>query len=156
MASPPPLMGYNTNVRHKGKLYHLQTEDSGVDKPHIITHLFADGGRILASKKTSYAEHVGKPDYKDIVKALMQDQHKGVFIELRDGVYDEPEAEHDAELEKALEDTIEGLGQERAKRLGLFLPVSPALDTKKVETEAGMLNDPKLDELIHSYISERL
>ena len=43
-----PLPGYNTNVRHKGKLYHIQTEDSGINHPHIITHLFADGGRISA------------------------------------------------------------------------------------------------------------
>ena len=51
-------MGYNTNVRHKGKLYHIQTEDSGVKRPHVITQLFADGGRIIASEKTSYEEHV--------------------------------------------------------------------------------------------------
>ena len=51
-----PLLGYNTNVRHLGKLYHIQTEDSGVRHPHVITHLFADGGRIIASKKTTYAE----------------------------------------------------------------------------------------------------
>ena len=58
MAFRAPLLGYNTNVRHKGRLYHIQTEDSGVGHPHIITHLFADGGRIVGSKKTSYAEHL--------------------------------------------------------------------------------------------------
>ena len=51
-------MGYNTNVRHKGKLYHIQTEDAGVKRPHVITQLFADGGRILASEKPSYEEHL--------------------------------------------------------------------------------------------------
>jgi hypothetical protein len=89
MAGPSPLVGYNTNVRHKGKLYHIQTEDSGVNHPHVITHLFADGGRIIASRKTGYAEHVGAKDMPAIVKRLMQDQHKSMFIELRDGVYDE-------------------------------------------------------------------
>lgn len=89
MAGPSPLVGYNTNVRHKGKLYHIQTEDSGVNHPHVITHLFADGGRIIASRKTGYAEHVGAKDLHAIVKRLMQDQHKSMFIELRDGVYDE-------------------------------------------------------------------
>ena len=49
MAFRAPLLGYNTNVRHKGKLFHIQTEDSGIGHPHIITHLFADGGRIVAS-----------------------------------------------------------------------------------------------------------
>jgi hypothetical protein len=27
---PSPLLGYNNNVRHKGKVFHIQTEDSGV------------------------------------------------------------------------------------------------------------------------------
>ncbi|MGB5704429.1 MAG: hypothetical protein WBM48_16545 [Polyangiales bacterium] len=88
-ASPSPLVGYNTNVRHKGKLYHIQTEDSGVKRPHVITQLFADGGRILASEKTSYQEHLQVDNLAVIVKKLMQEQHKRVFIALRDGVYDE-------------------------------------------------------------------
>jgi len=88
-ASPSPLVGYNTNVRHKGNLYHIQTEDSGLKRPHVITQLFADGGRIIASEKTSYEEHVGAENIAVIVKQLMQEQHKRVFIGLRDGVYDE-------------------------------------------------------------------
>ncbi len=84
-----PLLGYNTNVRHKGKVYHIQTEDSGLGHPHIITHLFADGGRIVATRKTSYAEHARAPDYAVTVKKLMQDQHKAMFIALRDGLYDD-------------------------------------------------------------------
>jgi hypothetical protein len=86
---PSPLVGYNTNVRHKGKLYHIQTEDSGVNHPHVITHLFADGGRIIASRKTGYADHLGAKDLQSVVKKLMQDQHKAMFIELRDCVYDD-------------------------------------------------------------------
>lgn len=89
---PSPLLGYNTNVRHKGKLYHIQTEDSGVRHPHIITHLFADGGRIVATKKSTYSEHVGREDMQALVKKMMQEQHKAMFIALRDGVYDEQEA----------------------------------------------------------------
>lgn len=89
---PSPLVGYNTNVRHKGKLYHIQTEDSGVNHPHVITHLFADGGRIIASRKTGYAEHLGAKDLQGVVKKLMQEQHKSMFIELRDCVYDDDPA----------------------------------------------------------------
>jgi hypothetical protein len=100
MAFRAPLLGYNTNVRHKGKLYHIQTEDSGIDHPHIITHLFADGGRIVASKKTSYAERVGNEGLQDTVKKLMQAQHKAMFIALRDGVYDEEAPESDGSNEE--------------------------------------------------------
>jgi hypothetical protein len=93
---PSPLVGYNTNVRHKGKLYHIQTEDSGINHPHVITHLFADGGRIIASRKIGYAEQLGAKDLQGIVRKLMQEQHKAIFIELRDCVYDEDGAPHAA------------------------------------------------------------
>ena len=84
-----PQLGYNNNVRHRGRLFHIQTEDSGINHPHIITHLFMDGGRILKSVKKSYAEHVGSDTLKETVKSLMKEQHKAMFIALRDGQFDE-------------------------------------------------------------------
>jgi hypothetical protein len=83
-----PLLGYNNNVRHKNRVFHIQTEDSGVKHPHIITHLFMDGGRILKSVKTSYAEHLGADGMSETVKAMMKAQHKAMFIALRDGQFD--------------------------------------------------------------------
>lgn len=83
-----PLLGYNNNVRHKGRVFHIQTEDSGVNHPHIITHLFMDGGRILKSVKKSYAEHVGSDGMTEIVRQMMKEQHKAMFIALRDGQFD--------------------------------------------------------------------
>ncbi len=83
-----PLLGYNNNVRHKNRVFHIQTEDSGVNHPHIITHLFMDGGRILKSVKKSYAEHVGADGMQEIVRVLMKEQHKAIFIALRDGQFD--------------------------------------------------------------------
>jgi hypothetical protein len=83
-----PLLGYNNNVRHRGRLFHIQTEDSGVNHPHIITHLFMDGGRILKSVKKSYAEHVGTDNMSETVRVLMKEQHKAMFIALRDGQFD--------------------------------------------------------------------
>jgi hypothetical protein len=100
-----PLLGYNNNVRHRGKLYHIQTEDSGLKHPHVITHLFADGGRIISSRKTGYAEHVGADNCKDVVKKLMQEQHKAMFIALKSGEFEE--AGLDDEGPPSSEHTIE-------------------------------------------------
>ncbi|MDF2695316.1 MAG: hypothetical protein K0S65_3699 [Labilithrix sp.] len=83
-----PLLGYNNNVRHRGRVFHIQTEDSGVNHPHIITHLFMDGGRILKSVKKSYAEHVGTDNMSETVRVLMKEQHKAMFVALRDGQFD--------------------------------------------------------------------
>jgi hypothetical protein len=86
--SPSPLLGYNNNFRHKDHVFHIQTEDSGVKHPHIITHLFCDGGRIVKSVKTSYAEHLGNERMGEIVKEMMKQQHKAMIVALRDGQFD--------------------------------------------------------------------
>ncbi len=104
MASP--LLGYNNNFRHKNRVFHVQTEDSGVKRPHIITHLFADGGRIVKSVKTSYVEYVGNPKMVDIVKEMMKQQHKAMIIALRDGQFDliiDPKPKAPAAVESAPE-----------------------------------------------------
>ena len=82
-----PLLGYNTNVKHAGHLFHIQTEDSGIDHPHVITHLFTSG-TILATKKSSYADLVGAEDWEERVRQMMKDQHKAMFVDLRDGTHD--------------------------------------------------------------------
>ncbi len=86
--TPPPLLGFNNNVRHQGRIFHIQTEDSGVKYPRLVTHLFADGGRILKTTRTDYAEHVGREDMAAVVRRMMKEQHKAMFIALRSGEYD--------------------------------------------------------------------
>lgn len=87
--APSPLLGFNNNIRHKGRVFHVQTEDSGVRHPHIITHLFMDGGRILKTTKTSYAEHLNQEGMGEIVRKMMKEQHKAMFVALRNGDFDE-------------------------------------------------------------------
>jgi hypothetical protein len=83
-----PLLGFNNNVRHRGRIFHIQTEDSGVKNPRIVTHLFADGGRIVKTLRTDYSEHVGRDDMAPVVRRMMKEQHKGMFIALRAGELD--------------------------------------------------------------------
>jgi hypothetical protein len=88
MKAPSPLLGFNNNFKHKGSVYHIQTEDSGIKHPHIITHLFADGGRILKSIKTSYAAYLNEPNMAEIVRTMMKEQHKAMIVALRDGRFE--------------------------------------------------------------------
>lgn len=81
------VTGFNHNIKHKGKVYHVQTEDSGVNNPHIITHLFV-GGNILATKKNSYVNIVKAPNLSELVRELMEEQHKEMLRNLINGVYD--------------------------------------------------------------------
>jgi hypothetical protein len=164
-------VGYNTNVRHKGKLYHIQTEDSGVKRPHVITQLFADGGRIIASEKTSYEEHVESENLAVIVKQLMQEQHKRVFIGLRDGVYDEQgsaETEGDgSEVQAPPEDVTTEALDDAAARL---IEESPRYEQVRAGSRSrqrisqapavpfghDVLTQKTLDEVILAYLAQEL
>jgi hypothetical protein len=81
------LSGFNTNIRHRALLFHVQSEDSGRNHPHIITHLYYRG-TIVASEKSSYADRLGADDLPGVVKELMEAQHKAVLRRLTSGGFD--------------------------------------------------------------------
>jgi hypothetical protein len=81
------LTGFNTNIRHRDVLFHVQSEDSGRAHPHIITHLY-HGGTIIHSEKSSYAARVNEANLEDVVRGLMEGQHKAVLKRLRAGEFD--------------------------------------------------------------------
>lgn len=82
-------VGFNNNVKYNGHPYHVQTEDSGLKMPHIITHLFADGGRVIKSHKRSYASEVERADVGPYVRQLMKAQHMEMVAALRGGKFDD-------------------------------------------------------------------
>jgi len=81
------VVGYNHNIKYKGEIFHIQTEDSGINNPHIITLLYR-GGNILASKKTSYADIVKMDNLSHIVEELMKEQHKDMLRRLKNSEFD--------------------------------------------------------------------
>lgn len=80
------ILGLNTNHDFNGKVYHVQTEDSGLDNPVIITHCFI-GGTIIASRKTAYGDAVGRGDLEEHIKRLAREQHKGMIRSLLAGEF---------------------------------------------------------------------
>lgn len=81
-------MGFNNNIKYKGQVMHVQTEDSGLDAPHIITHLFADGGRVIKSHKRDYGHAVSRGDVAEFVRGLMKAQHLEMVALLREGKFE--------------------------------------------------------------------
>jgi len=78
------LIGYNTNISHKGKQYHVQTEDSGL-KSHTIVTLLYHQGAILRSVKTSYSHIIESPDFEKQLRNIMKLQHREAIKELITG-----------------------------------------------------------------------
>ncbi len=81
------VVGFNHNVRYKGDIFHIQTEDSGINAPHIITLLYR-GGTIISSKKTSYADIIKMENLEQVVEELMKEQHKEMLRRLKAGDFD--------------------------------------------------------------------
>jgi len=91
------LAGFNTNFRHRGVLFHVQTEDSGLANPHVMTHLF-QGGNIMVSEKRDYAALLGDREGEELeaaVRKLMEGLHKTMLKQLSAGL-------HDVEIETRL------------------------------------------------------
>jgi hypothetical protein len=83
VAKRSPILGYNHNVRYRGLVFHVQTEDSGIRAPHLFTHLF-HSGVIVSTRKYVY----DSGSTEETIKSLMQAQHKAVLKDLRRGQFD--------------------------------------------------------------------
>jgi hypothetical protein len=94
-----PLGGFNTNLRHDGRLFHVQTEDLGVKRCVVETQLFVDGGQVLSVRRSDYESEASSAEVTRAMKA----QHKAMLIEVRDGVFDpqEPDEERAPEGDSA-------------------------------------------------------
>jgi len=170
------VVGFNHNIKHKGKMYHIQTEDSGLENPHIITHLFV-GGNILASKKTSYADIVGAENLGQVVRELMEEQHKEMLRNLINGVYDDIDSAYAQQAAAYQPGQIHADGRTVQLQPGVTMPAkgaeakqlppevlaalqepAPVLRNDGAETLFGedLISEKSLDEVILSYLAEDL
>jgi hypothetical protein len=124
--------GFNTNIRYRGRIFHVQTEDGGKDSPSIITLLY-QGGAILFSKKTSYQDQLGAADRESIVRPLMEAQHSAMVQALKSGKLDD--------------------------KLGLvssdLTNPSHGVSVPAVEFGAGVITRRSLDEVILAHLAAR-
>ena len=83
------ITGFNTDVKHKNRVFHIQTEDKGESNPYVESLVYV-GGEILATKRTSYAEVVkgGRDDHA--VQDLMEQQHRTMIAAVQRGRFDGP------------------------------------------------------------------
>jgi hypothetical protein len=87
---PPSLdmiTGFNTDVRYRGVVYHVQTEDKGPVNPLIETLIYK-GGEILGSRRLPYADVLKDLSDEPAITKLMEDQHKGMIMEVKRGRFD--------------------------------------------------------------------
>lgn len=83
------ITGFNTDIKHNEKVYHVQTEDKGVGNPYIESLVYV-GGEILASKKTSYAEQLKSGVDDKWIGGLMEQQHRTMIAAIKRGRFEQP------------------------------------------------------------------
>lgn len=83
------ITGFNTDIKHSDKVYHIQTEDKGMANPYIESLVYV-GGEILASKKTSYAEQIKNGIDEKWIAGLMEQQHRTMIAAIKRGRFDQP------------------------------------------------------------------
>jgi len=82
------IVGFNHNVTYRSVNFHVQTEDSGLKSPHLVTLLY-HGGIIISSQKTSYADIIKVDNLDHVIEELAKEQHKGMLRKLTKGEFDE-------------------------------------------------------------------
>jgi hypothetical protein len=80
--------GFNTNVRYRGRVFHIQTENSGPSTARVVVTLVYEGGVILSSKKTRYDAKADAAESQRVVRELMETQHGDVARALKGGELD--------------------------------------------------------------------
>lgn len=153
------ITGFNTNVRHGGRLFHVQTEDSGTAYPHVISHVYY-GGTILASEKHDYEDLLGSGDLTEAVRALMEGQHKAMVARLKQGALDPVILER---LTDPAEDT--GPGVSDAPPAAPAIPAAAAATAPRSAPAPapaparafgeGIVSQKPLDEVILEYLVEK-
>ena len=82
------ITGFNTDVQYEGRVFHVQTEDKGLDNP-VVESLVYTGGEIITSRKTAYTDLARSPEYSEAeVARRMESQHQAIIREILSGRFD--------------------------------------------------------------------
>ena len=77
------VMGFNTDIKFEGVVYHVQTEplkDAGIDTT-VYTR-----GAVIHRLKSSYQDLLDLPDFNDEkLKRRLEDQHRLIIARIRGG-----------------------------------------------------------------------
>jgi hypothetical protein len=145
---PAVITGFNTDVKHRNRVFHIQTEDKGESNPYVESLVYV-GGEILATKRTSYAEVIkttGRDDHA--VQDLMEQQHRTMIAAIQRGRFDAPNG--GIQIPEGMSPSVPAEAptkSERPSKKGKHDSTSPP------GTEAPALSsDRSLDQMILDYL----
>lgn len=82
------ITGFNTDIEHDGVVYHVQTEDKGLDSPMILSLVYV-GGTILASKRSPYEDLIASGFSDEVLAERLKRQHRLICAAINSGRIDD-------------------------------------------------------------------
>ena len=141
------ITGYNTDVKHRDRVFHIQTEDRGELHPYIESFVYV-GGEILGGKRTAYEEALRNGGDERAVRELMEQQHRAVIAAIREGGFDGPDGSVRAPEEMAL-----GGGRSTPAAGELRDGPSSRSSPGRASDSARIAGDRTLDQVILDYLA---
>lgn len=78
------ITGFNTDIEYEGVVYHVQTEDKGLDSPVILSLVYS-GGAILASKRSPYEDLIRGGYSDEALAERLKRQHMLICAAIHTG-----------------------------------------------------------------------
>jgi hypothetical protein len=82
------ITGFNTDIEYNGVIYHVQTEDKGLETPLILSLIYT-GGHILASKRSTYEDLLASGFDEKVLTERLHRQHKILCAAIKTGRIDD-------------------------------------------------------------------
>ncbi|MFY9607943.1 MAG: hypothetical protein WAU45_04915 [Blastocatellia bacterium] len=128
LLSTEMISGFNTDVQHEGHVYHVQTEDCGVDNPAFESLVYV-GGTIVVKKRTPYSEQLSTGATEDAIASLLKRQHQVMIAAIKAG---------------RIEDLINHSARQQTGKTQLLGSLGPAVPGAPIRTnQVPMTNERK-------------
>lgn len=121
------ISGFNTDVQHEGHVYHVQTEDCGVDNPAFESLVYI-GGTIVAKKRTPYSEQLSTGATEDAIASLLKRQHQVMIAAIKAG---------------RIEDLIQHSAKQQAAKTRLLGSLGPAAPVPPIQVNQVPLTNER-------------
>jgi len=147
------ITGFNTDVKHRNRVFHIQTEDKGESNPYVESLVYV-GGEILATKRTSYAEvtKAGRDDHA--IQDLMEQQHRTMIAAIQRGRFDGPNGS--VQIPEGMSPTSLGEATiaEKPEKTGKIAKADKAAGASVPRTTpGGGVSDRSLDQMVLEYLA---
>jgi hypothetical protein len=158
------ITGFNTDIEHEGVVYHVQTEDKGLDTPIILSLVYA-GGTILASKRSPYKDLIAQGFSDEMLAERLKRQHRLICAAIHSGRIDDLKkmgrgkdaAVEEVDAEPSVEESAPIIDEPFEIEYG---PITqewtpppprveePEVDTDEHELESGSVEEEEVPEVV--------